>query len=126
MSWRHRLPRDDDRTHRRRESCGKGHKLDPLLDNACKDGHSVGSDPNKMIQWGKDIETKWLSVRSTTPIRSKGEKKTCVTSCYQNVKNKRQSPCRGRGSVVIIDIPCGVLLKSSPSCPAPHPNWPIV
>ena len=34
MSWRHRPPRVDDRTYRSTDSCGKGHGLDPLLDNA--------------------------------------------------------------------------------------------
>ena len=71
-----RSPRVDDRRHRSTESCGKGHGLDPLLNNACNGRHSIGSDPNRMIRRGEDIETKWFSGRSTTPIRSKG-KKTC-------------------------------------------------
>ena len=63
MSWRLCSPRVDNRTHRSRDSCGKGHGLDPLLDNACNDGHSIGSDPNKVIRWGEDIETKCFSGR---------------------------------------------------------------
>ena len=63
MSWRLCSPRVDNRTHRSRDSCGKGHGLDPLLDNACNDGHSIGSDPNNVIRWGEDIETKCFSDR---------------------------------------------------------------
>ena len=78
MSWRDRSPRVDDRRHRSTESCGKGHGLDPLLNNACNNGHSIGSYPYRMIRRGEDIETKWFSGRSTTPIRSKGAGKKNV------------------------------------------------
>ena len=76
MSW----PHVDNHTYRSTDSCGKGHGLNPHVDNACKDVHSIDSDPNKVIRWGQNIETKWFWGRSSTPIRTK-RKKTCVTSC---------------------------------------------
>ena len=83
MTWLLRSPRVDDRTYRSTDSCGKGHRLDPLLDKACNGGHSVGSDPTRsFLEWGKDIETKCFSGRSPTPIRTK-RKKPCVISYHQ-------------------------------------------
>ena len=87
MSWLLRSPRVNDRTYRSTDSCGKGHGLDPHLDNACKDVHSIDSDPNKVIRLGQNIETKWFSGRSSTPIGTK-RKKTCITSCHQQCNKK--------------------------------------
>ena len=131
MLWQVRSPLIDDRRRRNTETRGKPDMLDPLLDNACSDYNSIGSCPFGcvgMVRRGEDIETKWISGRSTTPIRAKRNKKSNVglRATRKNKTKKSQSPFRGRGIVVITGIPRGRAPNPSSSCPVRHPNLPNV